>query len=104
MTEKIHQRLEDLHNVLNYCSEVDKNSDGRLYVFSIGERICINQERGALFSQLAQINNETFPHEVREYKIPPHIEAKVKFTIEKIQATNWGGYKLNDYINLNPIK
>lgn len=97
MTEdQIIQRLEDLHNVLSYCSDIQSN--GKIYVFKVCERICINQERGSLLSQLSR--NEVFPHEVRTYTIPPHIEAKVKFTIEKIQATNWGGYQLNEYINI----
>lgn len=95
---QIIERLEELHNVLAYCSDIQ--SDGRIYVFKVAERICINQERGALLSQLSHANHETFPHEVREYKIPAHIEAKVKFTIQKIHATNWGGYQINEYINL----
>lgn len=95
---RIIQRLEDLHNVLSYCSDIQSN--GRIYVFKTCERICINQERGALLSQLSQLNNETFKHEVRTYEIPAHIEAKVRFTIEKIQSTNWGGHKLNEYINI----
>jgi hypothetical protein len=85
-----YQRLEDLHNVLFYCSDVQK--DGRIHVFKVGERICINQERGALFSQLSHANNEVFSHEVRAYKVSPAIEAKIKFTLEKIQATGWGGF------------
>jgi hypothetical protein len=97
-TDPIIQRLEELHNVLAYCSDIQ--NCGRIYVFKVAERICINQERGALFSQLSHANNETFSHEVREYKIPAHIEAKVKFTINKIHATNWGGHKINEYINL----
>ncbi|MFE3849115.1 hypothetical protein ACFX5D_14175 [Flavobacterium sp. LB3P45] len=93
--EEIHQRLEDLHNVLVYCSDVQ--TQGRIHVFKVGERICINQERGALLSQLSHSNNETFSHQVREYKTPVAIEAKIKFTIEKIQATGWGGFS-NDKI------
>ena len=88
--EDRYQRLEDLHNVLVYCSDLQKQ--GRIHVFKVGERICINQERGALLSQLSQANNEVFSHEVREYKIPVGIEVKIKFTIEKIQATGWGGF------------
>jgi len=88
--EDIYQRLEDLHNVLVYCS--CQQTQGRIHVFKLGERICINQERGALLSQLSHANNETFSHEVREYNIPVAIEAKIKFTIEKIQATGWGGF------------
>ena len=88
--ENTYQRLEDLHNVLVYCSDLQKQ--GRIHVFKVGERICINQERGALLSQLSHANNETFSHEVREYKIPVAIEAKIKLTIEKIHATGWGGF------------
>jgi hypothetical protein len=88
--EDIYQRLEDLHNVLVYCSDLQKQ--GRIHVFKIGERICINQERGALLSQLSHANNEVFSHEVREYKIPVGIEVKIKFTIDKIHATGWGGF------------
>lgn len=85
--KKIYQRLEDLHKVLVYCS--DRQKEGKIHVFKVGERICINQERGALFSQIAHANNESYSHEVREYKIPAGIEAKVKFTIEKIKNNNW---------------
>lgn len=88
--EDRYQRLEDLHNVLVYCSDLQKQ--GRIHVFKVGERICINQERGALLSQLSHANNETFSHEVREYNTPVAIEAKIKCTIEKIQATGWGGF------------
>ena len=88
--EDTYQRLEDLHNVLVYCSDLQKQ--GRIHVFKVGERICINQERGALLSQLSHANNEVFSHEVREYKIPVGIEAKIKLTIEKIKATEWGGF------------
>jgi hypothetical protein len=98
MTNQIIERLEELHNVLAYCS--DSQNCGRIYVFKIAERICINQERGSLFSQLSLANNETFPHEVRHYKVPAQIEVKVKLTIEKIHATNWGGHKINEFINL----
>lgn len=94
--EEICQRLEELQNVLVYCSELQLH--GRMHVFKTGERICINQERGALLSQLSHWNNETFPHEVREYKIPVGIEAKIKFTIEKIQAAGWGGFSNDKFL------
>jgi hypothetical protein len=93
---KINQRLEDLQNVLFYCSELQK--EGKIYVFKVGERICINQERGSLFSQLSFDNNENFLHEVRGYECPPALEAKIKFTIEKIKATNWGGFNQDQFL------
>ena len=94
--QPIYERLEDLHNVLAYCSELQKQ--GRIYVFKVGERICINQERGALLSQLSHSNNETFLHEVLEYTVPVGIEAKIKCTIEKIQATGWGGFSNEKFL------
>ena len=96
MSQDIYQRLEDLHNVLAYCSSLQVL--GRIYVFTPNERICINQERGALLSQLSHLNNETFYHEVRLYQCPPAIEAKIKLTIEKIQATNWGGFNQDQFL------
>lgn len=87
MSENINQRLEDLHNVLVFCSNVQ--TQGRIHVFKVGERICINQERGALYSQLSHANYETSSHEVREYKVPAAIEAKIKLTIEKIEPTQF---------------
>lgn len=44
--QEIYDRLRDLHNVLVYCTEVDTISFGKNKVFTPGERIVINQERG----------------------------------------------------------
>lgn len=96
MSENIYQRLEDLHNVLVYCSDMQRQ--GRIHVFKVGERICINQERGALFSQLSHANNEIFSHEVREYKMPVAIQAKIRVTIEKIEATGWSGFSKDKFL------
>ncbi|MBS7234305.1 hypothetical protein KHA90_25290, partial [Flavobacterium psychroterrae] len=41
---------------------------------------------------LSQLSKDNFPHEVRNYKITANIEAKIKVTLEKIQATSWGGF------------
>jgi len=81
---EIYQRLEDLEDVLAYCATLQNL--GKAHVFRVGERICINQERGSLFSQL---NTENKAHERRYYKISESIEAKVKFTLETIKATSW---------------
>lgn len=94
--EEIYQRLEDLHNVLAYCTEAQ--SLGKMYVFKTLERVCINQERGSLLSQL---NDNNFSHEVRDYKISESLEVKVKISLEKIQATSWGGFNQNHFSNEN---
>lgn len=93
---QVFERLADLHNVLVYCSEQQKL--GKIYVFKVLERVCINQERGSL---LSQINNDNFPHEIRTYQLPASIEAKVKMTLEKIEATSWGGFNQNHFTNEN---
>lgn len=94
--QEIYQRLEDLHNVLAYCTE--QQTLGKIYVFKTLERVCINQERGSLLSQL---NDNNFPHEVRNCKTPASVEVKVKITLEKIQATSWGGFNQNYFSNEN---
>ncbi|MDX6187963.1 hypothetical protein SGQ83_01255 [Flavobacterium sp. Fl-318] len=78
------QRLNNLHTALEQCSQIDLLSDGKNKVFTIGERIAINQERGSIFSQIAHENGEITMLEVRTYKVPPHIENKIKFTLSKI--------------------
>lgn len=90
--DETNQRLEDLHNVLAYCS--DQQNEGKIYVFKTGERICINQERGSLLSQL----NHNFPNDVRDFKIPPAIEAKVNVVLEKIKAVSWRAFNQNQFL------
>lgn len=85
--QDIYKRLSDLNSVLVYCSDLQKQ--GRIQVFKVGERICINQERGALYSQLSHENNETSSNQVREYKMPASIEAKIKITIDKVEPVQF---------------
>lgn len=83
MSNQIYQDLADLHAVLLYCSE--QQSYGRPACFTILERICINQERGAL---LSQCNEENRHHDVRFYKCPVKLESKIKFVLKKIIDNN----------------
>jgi hypothetical protein len=75
---EIINRLEDLSNILRYCS--DQQQVGHSACFSTLERICINQERGALLSQLNQENKASA---IRYYKCPPQLEIKIRFTLQK---------------------
>jgi hypothetical protein len=77
-------RLNNLHTALEQCSQMDLLSDGKNKVFTTGERIAINQERGSIFSQIAHENLEITALEVKNYKVPAHIENKIKFTLNKI--------------------
>lgn len=66
----IEERLLFLHCVLNYCRVFEP-------MFYRGEKICINQERGALHDMLNFYNDELSGDKVREYKLPESIEQKI---------------------------
>ncbi|UWY28753.1 hypothetical protein N4T20_02235 [Flavobacterium sp. TR2] len=70
-------RIEQLNIVLQYCSEKNK-------VFTRGERICINQERGYLLGLSFPSSEATqvFQHsELLQYKISQ--------TLKEIKYTGW---------------
>ncbi len=79
----IADRLEDLYDVLLYCS--DQQKVGKSARFTTLERICINQERGAL---LSQINEENHQADKRFYQCPPKLESKIRFVIQKVIDIN----------------
>ncbi len=83
MSDTINNRLKNLHDVLVYDS--DQQTWGRAACFTTFERICINQERGALLSQL---NKENANDDIRYYKCPPKLESKIRFTIQKVTDIN----------------
>ena len=60
-------RLEQLHQLLEYCTAKG--------VFTIGERICINQERGRLMDD---------DKEVIEFEYSKQLQNKINFTLSKI--------------------
>jgi hypothetical protein len=78
-TDKMINRHDDLFAVLIYCS--DQQQVGKPACFTTLERICINQERGALLSQL---NKETPQSDVRFYECPPKLESKIRFITQKV--------------------
>lgn len=96
MSLQIYGRLNILYNVLIYCS--DQQKEGKIESFSLPERICINQERGALLSQLAFLNKEVFASEVRQSKVSKTIDSKIQLVIKKIEATNWGGFDQSRFL------
>ncbi|MFY7938500.1 MAG: hypothetical protein ACOVOQ_14050 [Flavobacterium sp.] len=68
-------RLELLFLVLRFCTE-----KGRF--FTIGERICINQERGLLIQ-------EDYDIESHNYQQPQTICNKIDFIVRKINETGY---------------
>ena len=79
MEETLNNRLENLYDVLVYDS--DQQAFGKPACFTVLERICINQERGSLLSQINQDNQES---DKRHYKCPPKLESKIRFVTQKV--------------------
>ncbi len=76
-------RLEALYDVLEYCS--NQQTFGKPACFTTFERIMINQERGAIMSQM---NQESAPNDIRFYKCPPKLESKIQFVNQKVINNN----------------
>jgi len=83
MSDTIENRLENLHDVLAYDS--DQQIFGRAACFTTNERICINQERGALLSQMNKENKEP---DIRHCQCPPKLESKIRSITQKITDIN----------------
>jgi hypothetical protein len=83
MTQTILTRLDNLYDVLEYCS--NQQAFGKPACFTVLERICINQERGSLLSQINQDNQES---DKRHYKCPPKLESKIRFITQKVIDIN----------------
>lgn len=95
--EEINTRLDDLFAVLQYCSEKTKS-------FTLGQRVCINQERAALFDRKNHLFNGLALECVRRYKVPPELEEKVQFTLTKIKDTNFTAYNTSWFIDPNKVE
>lgn len=70
-------RLNQLHSVLQYCTEKGG-------FFTTGERICINQERGILIQE-----EEELPVLIPIHPHSEKLKAKIDFIIQKINDSNW---------------
>lgn len=63
-------RLEELQTILEYCTARNNS------VFTVGERICINQERGILMNDDVIIYSP--------FKYSKKLQSKIDFTLSKI--------------------
>lgn len=77
--EKINNRLNDLSAVITYDFTLEKKH------FTPGEKIAINQERGALTDRRYVLNGEMEPGTERKYTISEALERKVQFVLKKIK-------------------
>lgn len=80
--EQINNRLNDLSAVITYDFLLEKKH------FTPGEKIAINQERGALTDRRYVLNCEMHPGKERKYRISEALEKKVQFVLNKIKNEN----------------
>lgn len=81
----IHSFLfEDIEVIVRNESEFRKRE-----ILTIGEKICISQERAALRDFISYNNGEIDEKEVRNYKVSPIIESKIEACVSIIKQTNW---------------
>ena len=72
--EEINYRLQILYDALQDDSQLKEV--GKRGIFTTRKRICINQERGYLYSELSYLVEVEPP--LRPYKIPEHIQLKIR--------------------------
>lgn len=76
MNESIQTRLEELYTALWCCSQYQEVGKG--YIFTVFERMLINQERGALLSQLSDDPEAG----IRYYEVPEGINERIIYINE----------------------
>jgi hypothetical protein len=70
--EEINQRVNELQEALRL------DTDMRKTIFTVGQRICINQEMASLLDIKKYLQQEKPLTEVFQYKVPPEIETILK--------------------------
>jgi len=58
-------------------------------ILSVGEKICLSQERGALRDFISFKKGEIDKKQVRQYKVSEKIEGKIAACVIIIKQTNW---------------
>jgi hypothetical protein len=94
-TETI-QRLELLYLVLQFCTT--EQEKGRKHIFTVDERILINQERGAKFEYLSFLYGEFQENEVRNILVPESLELKIGLCLSLIIKKGWKGYPQSHFL------
>lgn len=84
---EINERLELLYMVLQYCSKQQLYHNRKM--FSIGERIAINQERAALEDFVNYLFGEMPREDVRMYQVPDRLEDKITWSIHLMKQANY---------------
>lgn len=76
-------------------------SSEKVGVFKTAERICINQERGALLDLKNYLDGNIKLHDVREYRVPASIEEKIKSCQNMMARSDWDVEAHIEFRNIN---
>lgn len=80
--ENIQNRLSQLLKVLQYDTEV-------FPIFTVWERMMINQERAAMMDYINYLFQELEFDKVRMFTVPGQLEEKIKYVAKNIELKNW---------------
>lgn len=78
--ELIRARRSQLEEVLAWATENDSDNT----ILPLGWRVCISQERCALYDQTNYLNGLLPKQDVRTYQVPPIIEERIQLILSKI--------------------
>lgn len=78
--ENIRERRYQLEKVLSWATENDLSNT----ILPLGWRVCVSQERCALFDQENYLNGLIERDSIRTYNVPAHIEDQVQLILSKI--------------------
>lgn len=90
------QRLELLYLVLQFCT--NEQEKGRRSIFTVGERIEINQERGSRFEFLSFLHGDIPESDARTRVVPDGIEQKIGLCLSLIIKQGWKGYPQSHFL------
>ena len=91
--ESVKNRLELLHDVLVFDSDVSKR-------FKINERILINQERGSLYDFVNYLSGNIEHEATRKLQVPLEVELKIQIIAKEIQKEGIKQIEVNEPIIL----
>lgn len=92
----VNDRLELLYAVLQFCTF--RQDWGKPRVFTPGERIAINQERGALDEYISYLFGVMPRNDVRSYHVPDSIEEKITRCIHLMEKDGFRANNRSEYL------
>lgn len=90
------QRLELLYLVLQFCTT--EQEKGKRPVFTTGERIAINQERGSKYEYLSFLAGEISENQMRTTEVSVYLDQQIEKCLKNIIDQGWKGYPQSNFL------